>query len=1382
MNMPAFKPLILTGLAALTAVAFLGLPGSATAASGGRQGLFLTELYPNDISRSSVYGNSDDQLEYVEVFNTTDTDISFNDAYELDYEYPSGDDWILKQLTVKTIDGSTGVVIGAQKSAVFWNRRDDLGTSATEAQFRESWHISDDVKIFVVSGQNGFAADNRGFALVEKAAGEIVSHYRYTTGVDTSDGLAVQLAIPDSGSEMAACEQNTFGSPGTVSSEQFDVYSGSAPDDLTPAGLFITEIRPNDTSRGSAYGDSGSNDYMECMEVFNAGDEDIDFNTEYAFAYLYKANFNIQPVTTYENAVNANTGDTSGVIIPAHGAAVIWCYRAEGLSGSYTSFPTQADFRAAYNIPDNVPVYAQTGQNGWGNTDRGIALLKKEDDGRMTTASYYFWNGVTDLKDNKSVDLTVDLDGPKMSIYAAQSTTNMGTVAPYQYQFRTDDGTSPALTLLDESQSIAQGDFLRIPYEFKGGDTLPVNAINLYYKLNGQDTYSVASTVNFSIYNKYYAFIDNSELLNAEHVDYYLKAYNDYRTTVTDVRRITIVQDSSYNGIRVNFDNVEATDDAVLSGTVSVSAKDFISPGSGISLALDGSSVTTTTSLERSAYFTFEYSGVDAYFKNGLTSGDKVIAVFAKCSEIPSTDAMAIPVPQGYFTYNVDGSASIELSLRAGTWGSTFEADTDGNNDDFTAGNFQLKFTDGTVILPDTAVDMNGDTVDAASTVKMGDSSDCTTHVTMTFTIPADKVDAVAFALNTALLSDGTHTLTASGSETKEITFTVLNTVTPQDETTTADVNVAMTVDKENRTASVTTNSDVSTVSIYEARDLDIEGISEGAGDSTALAVSRTGTGATVSNNGDYPYQILEIPVKSSDITALRVKVNAQADYGQAVRLFILDPDTETWDLIDNTTESNGVITGVASLAGHTSNGTAMVLIQARGSEYAPYASPDMYTTTSDNNDAWDGTGIPAQYDFSIAWITDTQYYAEQYMDNFTSMTDWIVDNADALGIEYVIHTGDIVDEFNEEYEYVNASEELAKFEDAGIPYGVLAGNHDVAHGNMRYDLYWKYFGANRYKNSPVYVGTYKNNLGHYDLVTVNGEELLFLYMSWDIYTPETDWMNEILAKFPDRKAIICIHGGINSAGAQSYTSNLVLENVCKNNKNVFAVINGHYHGASLNIVGFDDDGDGENDRTVYQICTDYQSAPEGGMGYIKMIYFDLSHDKIYMNSYSPVLDDYNYFDTPKLDSYGIGTVAADIDIAELPVDFDRATPKTLTVSSVSVTGLTGVELGSAAAAGNAVTDVSYNLKVSANNDIYAVLNDAGETAVGYTAPVTVKIDGDYDLDGDVDKDDVALLRKYLRKDAATYPIYDLNGDGKISTEDMRQLSKSCTLSGCRRP
>ena len=149
------------------------------------------------------------------------------------------------------------------------------------------------------------------------------------------------------------------------------------------------------------------------------------------------------------------------------------------------------------------------------------------------------------------------------------------------------------------------------------------------------------------------------------------------------------------------------------------------------------------------------------------------------------------------------------------------------------------------------------------------------------------------------------------------------------------------------------------------------------------------------------------------------------------------------------------------------------------------------------------------------------------------------------------------------------------------------------------YGNYWKYFGEDRYSGNPWYGGSYKNNLGHYDLLSENGQDFLVLYMSWDIYTDEINWMNEVLAQYPDRRAIICLHRYSNvkatDAGLLDYTGKLLQEEVVAKNSNVFAVLNGHYHGSSIETSAFDDNGDGVNERTVYQICTDYQSDPEGG-------------------------------------------------------------------------------------------------------------------------------------------------------------------------------------------
>ena len=86
-------------------------------------------------------------------------------------------------------------------------------------------------------------------------------------------------------------------------------------------------------------------------------------------------------------------------------------------------------------------------------------------------------------------------------------------------------------------------------------------------------------------------------------------------------------------------------------------------------------------------------------------------------------------------------------------------------------------------------------------------------------------------------------------------------------------------------------------------------------------------------------------------------------------------------------------------------------------------------------------------------------------------------------------------------------------------------------------------------------------------------------------------------------------------------------------NKNVIAVLSGHYHEAQTLVDSIDDNGDGKPDRKVYQMLADYQAGPEGGQGYMRLLHFDQDQNRIIVNTYSPYLNDYNYYDP---DKYGI--------------------------------------------------------------------------------------------------------------------------------------------------
>ena len=428
-----------------------------------------------------------------------------------------------------------------------------------------------------------------------------------------------------------------------------------------------------------------------------------------------------------------------------------------------------------------------------------------------------------------------------------------------------------------------------------------------------------------------------------------------------------------------------------------------------------------------------------------------------------------------------------------------------------------------------------------------------------------------------------------------------------------------------------------------------------------ALNVANNGIvkGQVVSgNNGKAPYEIFKVNTGSVKAQE-KVVVNwsgktTGTDSDHKLTMFVQNINTGKWKAIGE--EKSGKITGKFVAKDYVKDDKATVAVQVIAKDGNPEIDQSEVTKVA-NQTSWDGTGKPENYDFAFAWETDTQIYAESFPYHYKNMNQWIVDNKKDWKIKYVLHTGDITDDYDMETQWKNAHTAMKIFDDAGMPYGVLAGNHDVGAGLENYTNYQKYFGADRFKNKDYYGGSYKNNLGHYDLITENGQDFIILYMSWDIYTNEINWMNKVLKKYPNRKAIIALHRytrGSEKANTPitDYAGKLIQTNVVAKNPNVIAVLNGHYSGASMNVMGFDDDKDGVKERTVYEICTDYQSNDQGGAEYVKLLYFDLKNNKIYVNSYSPYKKDFNYYDNPKLENYNQGTVVYKQDIVELNYNY----------------------------------------------------------------------------------------------------------------------------------
>ena len=623
---------------------------------------------------------------------------------------------------------------------------------------------------------------------------------------------------------------------------------------------------------------------------------------------------------------------------------------------------------------------------------------------------------------------------------------------------------------------------------------------------------------------------------------------------------------------------------------------------------------------------------------------------------------------------------------------------------------------------------------------RVGDSTNWCPYMDVTFSIPAADAPAIGVKVDTTTLTDGAHTLkVTNGTASKAVTFIVDNTAPSVNlgissgATLTGQIVLNPQITEANTLDSVIATLDGKEVSLpYATTAFELgEGshslsvyAKDAAGNETTKSVTfnvadvsmtLSGTGSSdvthstaklqlTVNTGSaaqttfYPARSVEasnISASTTDglVPYITYTVNvgdvsddqviiaswngtaSNADDAHVNTMYALNVKTGGWDKVGEANADGVIENATFTAADYAENGKATIIVQCADSDI-----PDTDTSTdgiSGANSGWDGNSKPADYDFAFAWITDTQGYVQRYPHHFTQMNQWIVDNRDSWKISYVMHTGDIVDDWDAIYQWENADEAMRIFDDAGMPYGVLGGNHDVAMTLDDREAYYNYFGEWRVKDQPTFGGSYENNYGHYDLISQNGQDFIIVYMSWNIYQDEIDWMNEVLAKYSDRKAILCFHAytHVNTSvdGLLDYFGVLIRDQVVKKNPNVFAVLNGHYSGATYQTVMFDDDGDGTKERTVYQICTDYQSVTQGGMQYIKFLYFDLDSDKVFVNSYSPYYNEFNYYDGTAVDDLAAlakknSGVASNtgIDSLLLTVDFDT-TKHTIAADSVSV-------------------------------------------------------------------------------------------------------------------
>lgn len=399
-------------------------------------------------------------------------------------------------------------------------------------------------------------------------------------------------------------------------------------------------------------------------------------------------------------------------------------------------------------------------------------------------------------------------------------------------------------------------------------------------------------------------------------------------------------------------------------------------------------------------------------------------------------------------------------------------------------------------------------------------------------------------------------------------------------------------------------------------------GVSDTAGKDSQVFSNESGNG--------FPYEVFDITVDDTvDENAVIQAVWSGTSNSQKTFLYAYNTVSGKWDKVEAVqTEDKDKMTlrGEVALAEHLAGGKVKMMVQ-NGEGYTPAQYGDTGVLGNPDDTA------RSDYDFTFAVETDTQYYNEDYDGNPNQDVDgnyqyqldihnWILANRERMNIQYLFHDGDIIDDEPNEPEWQQADAAYRILDNAGFPYGILAGNHDVGHLKGDYSHFSRYFGENRYNSNPWYGGSYQDNRCHYDLVSVDGIDFIMMYAGWGINDEEINWMNQVLAQYPERKAILNFHEYLLASGGMGEEPQRVYNEVVSKNENVCMVLSGHYHNAYNRVDTFTN-ADGST-RKVYSLLFDYQGLPEGGLGYMRLMHFDTKNGRVIVRTYSPSLNDYD--------------------------------------------------------------------------------------------------------------------------------------------------------------
>ena len=237
-------------------------------------------------------------------------------------------------------------------------------------------------------------------------------------------------------------------------------------------------------------------------------------------------------------------------------------------------------------------------------------------------------------------------------------------------------------------------------------------------------------------------------------------------------------------------------------------------------------------------------------------------------------------------------------------------------------------------------------------------------------------------------------------------------------------------------------------------------------------------------------------------------------------------------------------------------------------------------------------------------------------------MRDWILDSRERENIQFVVHSGDVVDGIGPSMSKIAAEALVPIYET--LPGMIVSGNHDGTKTDKHWNFSQQPYAKLVHKEGQLLEENNGANVfASYVTFHAAGTDFLVFGIGFGVIC--TDWMDRVIAEHPDHVVITVVHWGLRDYGTYARETRPIFVKVMPKWPNFRLILCGHEHGVMTLTDWFDDDQDGTAERSVTTMMFNFQDDRKNGLGFMRLLRFDPADHSIEVSTFSPWYDQWGY-------------------------------------------------------------------------------------------------------------------------------------------------------------